>query len=68
MHVSVDQQRCVSSGLCALAVGEVFDQGEQDGVVELLRPEVSGELAERVQRAARVCPARAIAVQEEIDA
>ena len=36
MKVTVDQDKCVSSGMCVLNAGEVFDQRDDDGVVELL--------------------------------
>ncbi|MEU0934437.1 MULTISPECIES: ferredoxin [unclassified Embleya] len=68
MRVTADQQRCIGSGMCVLAVAEVFDQGEDDGIVHLLRQDVPGELEDRVRHAARVCPSRAIAVLPESDA
>ena len=37
MRVTVDQQRCIGSGMCVLAVGEVFDQREEDGAAQLLQ-------------------------------
>ncbi len=36
MKVTVDQDKCVSSGQCVLNAGEVFDQRDDDGVVVLL--------------------------------
>ncbi|GAA1926064.1 ferredoxin [Streptantibioticus ferralitis] len=68
MRVTVDQQRCIGSGMCVLAVGEVFDQREEDGAVHLLREDVPSELQDRVRHAARVCPSRAITVPQETDA
>jgi ferredoxin len=65
MRVTVDQQRCIGSGMCVLAVDEVFDQREEDGAVHLLRQDVPSELQDRVDHAARVCPSRAITVRQE---
>ncbi|MGW2642487.1 ferredoxin [Streptomyces sp. NPDC001348] len=67
MLVTVDQERCISSGMCVLAVSEVFDQREADGSVRLLREDVPGELQDRVRRAAGVCPSRAISIQQETE-
>lgn len=66
MRVTVDQQRCVGSGLCVLNVTELFDQREEDGAVELLDELPPDELAERVRYAAKVCPSRAITVHDDV--
>lgn len=68
MRVRVDQQRCIGSGMCVLAVGEVFDQREEDGAAQLLQEDVPSELQDRVRQAARVCPSRAITIQQETNA
>ena len=36
MKVSVDQDKCISSGQCVSHASEVFDQRDEDGVVVLL--------------------------------
>ncbi len=60
--VSVDPDRCCASGLCVLAVPEVFDQSDEDGTVVLLRPDPPHEIRAEVRRAADVCPAAAIRI------
>ena len=60
--VSVDDERCCASGLCVVAVPEVFDQRDEDGTVVLLRPDPPHEIRDEVRRAADVCPASAIRV------
>ena len=64
MRVTVDQDKCVSSGQCVLNASEVFDQRDEDGVVVLLadRPPVDQE--DNARRAAAACPAQAIYVEE----
>ncbi|CAL9654465.1 ferredoxin [Streptomyces sp. enrichment culture] len=64
-HLRVDRERCIGAGMCALTAPEVFDQDPDDGLVLLLRadPPVAQRAAARM--AVGVCPARAIAVQEE---
>lgn len=64
MRVKVDQSRCVASGNCVLTAPEVFDQREQDGIVVLLDPSPPAALAERVRRAAALCPANVITVED----
>ncbi|VEG56977.1 putative ferredoxin [Mycolicibacterium aurum] len=63
MFVSVDQDKCVSSGQCVLNAMEVFDQRDEDGVVELLNPEPGPELAQVTRNAAAACPALAIHIE-----
>ena len=36
MKVTVDRDKCVSSGMCVMNAAEVFDQCDDDGVVVLL--------------------------------
>ncbi|MFD1940005.1 MULTISPECIES: ferredoxin [Nonomuraea] len=55
--ITVDRERCASSGQCALAAPEVFAQDEEDGRVVLLDATASGD---RVRRATTGCPTQAI--------
>jgi ferredoxin len=64
MRVSVDQEKCVSSGQCVLAAAGVFDQRDEDGAVVLLDDDPPADLREDVRQAAVVCPGRAITVTE----
>jgi ferredoxin len=64
MKVTVDQDKCVGSGQCALAVAEVFNQRDEDGIVSLLNPTPPADLATDVLQAAATCPAMAITVEE----
>lgn len=64
MKVTVDQNKCVSSGNCVLNDPEVFDQDEDAGIVILLDPEPSPEHAAAVHAAALACPGRAIEVTD----
>ncbi len=64
MKISVDQDKCVSSGQCVLNAGEVFDQRDDDGVVVLLNDSPSAEQADNVRKAAAACPAMAIDIEE----
>jgi ferredoxin len=64
MKVAVDTDKCIASGQCVLTSPEVFDQREEDGVVVLLTPSPSAELAANVKQAATLCPAVAITVED----
>jgi len=63
MSVIVQRDACVGAGQCALVAPDVFDQ-DDDGIVLLLEPDPDGALLQAAVRAARLCPARAIAVAE----
>ena len=64
MKVTVDQDKCVSSGMCVMNAAEVFDQRDDDGVVVLLVPEPGPEYAAETLKAAAACPALAIEIEE----
>lgn len=64
MKVTVDEDKCVSSGQCVLNAGDVFDQRDDDGVVVLLDDSPADDQAANVRNAAAVCPALAIAIEE----
>jgi ferredoxin len=64
MRVTIDQDKCISSGQCVLAAAEVFDQRDEDGIVVLLNARPPADLADGVREAVEECPAQAIAVDE----
>ncbi|MGW8554785.1 ferredoxin [Streptomyces tubercidicus] len=61
MRITVDQDRCVGAGMCAMTAGEVFEQ-EDDGLVVLRMTEPPEHLADTVEEAEQLCPSRAITV------
>jgi ferredoxin len=64
MRVTVDQDKCVSSGQCVLNAGDVFDQRDNDGVVVLMVDEPGPDQADETRKAAAACPALAIHIEE----
>jgi ferredoxin len=64
VKVTVNQDKCVSSGMCVMNAADVFDQNDDDGVVVLLNAEPGPEYAENTRKAAAACPALAIHLEE----
>ncbi|MCG5434200.1 ferredoxin [Mycobacterium sp. MYCO198283] len=64
MKVVVDQDKCVSSGMCVGHAAEVFDQRDEDGVVVLLNPSPAADAEDDTRRAAAACPAQAIYLED----
>jgi ferredoxin len=50
--------------MCVMHAAEVFDQREDDGVVQLLIDEPGREFADKTRKAAAACPALAIHIEE----
>ncbi|GGU32762.1 ferredoxin [Lentzea flava] len=64
MRVEVDLEKCVGAGQCVLAADDVFDQREEDGLVDLLDASPPEARSADVRHAAAVCPAAAILVRD----
>ena len=64
VKVHIDQVKCVGAGQCVMASPDVFDQREEDGIVVLLMDEPSEDLTASVRKAAKLCPALAIVLDE----
>ncbi|WP_410585852.1 ferredoxin [Amycolatopsis sp. lyj-23] len=62
MHVTIQQERCVTSGRCAFTAPEVFTQND-DGLVEVLTERPAEDQQGAVREAAFLCPALAIEVK-----
>lgn len=64
MKLTVDQDKCVSSGQCVLNAADIFDQRDEDGVVVLLNDSPADDRADDARKAAAACPALAIHIEE----
>lgn len=64
LKVHVDEHKCIGAGQCVLRAPKIFDQRE-DGIVILLDPAPPAELHEAARKAADLCPAEAITIEEE---
>ncbi|MFH8381644.1 ferredoxin [Kitasatospora sp. NPDC018058] len=65
MQVSVDRDRCCSSGMCVMNVPEVFDQDDRDSLVRLRQTDIRPDQVADVRLAAELCPGGAITVTED---
>ena len=65
MKVKVDSSKCLGCGNCvALTENSVFDFNEE-GIAQVVVPEVTGELVDTVKDAIGQCPTGAIIEEEE---
>jgi ferredoxin len=64
IKIHVDEHKCVGAGQCVMAAPQVFDQREDDGVVVLLQVHADAGLEPSVRKAADLCPAEAIRVED----
>ncbi|MFF2352331.1 ferredoxin [Kitasatospora sp. NPDC058115] len=65
MQVSVDRDRCCSSGMCVTNAPEVFEQDDRDALVRLRQTDLLPAQVDGVRLAAELCPGRAITVTED---
>ena len=61
--VHVDEDLCIGAGQCVLVAPAIFDQDER-GLVILLDATPPPELHHAARKAAKLCPARAITIEE----
>ncbi|AQS71370.1 ferredoxin [Streptomyces pactum] len=64
MRVTVDSERCVGAGQCALNAPRVFDQ-DDDGIVTLLVSEPGEPDRDAVLAAGDLCPSGSVTVHED---
>ncbi len=62
MRINVDWELCEGHAQCLLAAPAVFDLDDSTARVVLLDPDPAEELRGAVERAASMCPSRALRV------
>ena len=62
-RVSADRELCIQAGNCVMVASDVFDQ-DDDGIVDILQDEVTGDEAARAAEAVRLCPASALSLED----
>ena len=65
MKVLIDRARCIGAGQCVRVAPQVFDQDEKDGLVVLVDGAPPAAIANDVRKAALLCPAQAIRLEED---
>ncbi len=64
MRIVIERDRCVGAGMCVAAAPEIFDQDEDNGLVDLLSEVPPARLHAAARDAADICPARAIRIAD----
>jgi len=64
VKISIDKDKCISTGNCVLAAPGLFDQSEDDGTIVVLNDSPTPELHESARHAAATCPVLVIQVRE----
>lgn len=64
MRIVADLERCAGSGVCANALPDVFDQGD-DALVLLLVTDVPDHQVDAVADVVRLCPTAALSLVPE---
>ena len=64
MIVQADRDRCIGAGQCVLSAPELFDQGEDDGLVLVLEASPSPAQFEPARAAVAACPASVLSLRE----
>lgn len=63
MQITADTTICIGAGMCALTAPEVFDQGDDDGLVAVVLPDPPEELRAVAAEAVRRCPSGALDIR-----
>ena len=65
MRLVADRDVCIGAGMCVLTAPAVFDQSDDDGLVEV-QVERPGEAdAAAVRDAVKLCPSGALHIEED---
>jgi ferredoxin len=64
MRIAADRDLCIGAGMCVVSAPAVFDQDDDDGLVELLVAEPGGSDAAAAREAVGLCPSGALRVVE----
>jgi ferredoxin len=64
VRVGIDLNRCAGYGNCIEAAPDVFDMADDEDVAIVLIENPGSQYAEQVRKAARVCPADAVLIEE----
>ncbi|GAB3275392.1 ferredoxin [Kineosporia babensis] len=64
MKLSADQDKCIGAGRCVLVAPELFDQRDDDGVVEILQEQPPPAQLEIARNAVALCPAAALFAED----
>ncbi|MEU1283766.1 ferredoxin [Kitasatospora sp. NPDC005856] len=63
MRIVVDRDACIGAGQCVLTEPRVFQQNDEDGMVEVRTDRPDTGTAENVRVAVSLCPGRALSIE-----
>ncbi|MFD5465217.1 ferredoxin [Kitasatospora sp. NPDC127059] len=63
VRIVVDRDVCIGAGQCVLTEPRVFQQNDEDGMVELRTDRPDTGTAETVLTAVTLCPSRALSIE-----
>jgi ferredoxin len=64
MRVIADREVCIGAGMCVLTAPAVFDQSDDDGLVEVLVETPGAADTAAVRDAVKLCPSGALRIEE----
>jgi len=65
MRITVDRDRCIGAGQCALTEPSVFDQSDEDGLVVVRTEHPPANTERSVRYVVALCPSRALGLDED---
>ena len=63
VRVTADRDVCIGAGMCVLTAPAVFDQSDDDGLVEVLVETPAESAAAAVRDAVKLCPSGALRLE-----
>lgn len=64
MKVVADLEVCIGAGVCVMTAPDVFDQGDEDGLVRVLVDLVPSGEERLVREAVDLCPSAALSIED----
>ncbi len=63
MRIIINREKCIGAGNCVMSAPAVFTQDDDEGLVIVLDPNPSDDLADAVAEAMELCPGKVISTE-----